>query len=144
MGYTSDARLAAYIATIIEVNNGIAALNATGQIYSYRAPMACGVIAITPVANVATSGAVTFPASRFRTAANIVVTGQLLVLDLKSEGVQDCSPECWADLSEELVPLGFSYADGKLRIPGDLCPWWVALLAGATDEELAALWPSDG
>ena len=74
MGYTSDARLAAYIATIIEVNNGIAALNATGQIYSYRAPMACGVIAITPVANVATSGAVTFPASRFRTAANIVVT----------------------------------------------------------------------
>lgn len=72
--------------------------------------------------------------------ANIVMTGNLIVRNFLPDGLQDVSRETWDKIQEHVEPLGFSWADGKMRIPGELCAWWLAMIKG---EPIPLPWEED-
>ena len=73
----------------------------------------------------------------------MVFTGKLVATNLLAHGVQDVPPETWADLRPELEPVGFWYENGQMHIPTELCAWWGAFCRGASENEMAALWPKE-
>lgn len=63
-------------------------------------------------------------------AAPIVVTGQMIMIDLVADGTMEYPEDGWNDIRKDMEPHGFSWSNGWIHIPGDLCAWWTAVLKG--------------